>query len=75
MSEIERSDLAKGAEIGSKMMVALARGGSLRLDPLPFERGQYPYTTRLRPVKATILIWKAWWAERRSRGRTETGTT
>ena len=43
--------------------IAMMRGGHLRLSPLKWERNEWPHKTKLRPVKATLLSWSAWWRE------------
>jgi len=52
-----------GHKLGAKMAVSMMRSGSLRLSPLPFERNEYPYDAKLRPLRATLLIWRAWFRE------------
>jgi hypothetical protein len=61
-------DVAKTwMRIGMNTAVLMMRDGNLRLDPLPFERGAHPYERTIRPWKATRLIWRSWWRERRGR--------
>lgn len=56
-------ELFMGVELGKDMMIMMMRSGNLRLSPMPFEKGQYPYKYRLRPIKATKLIWSSWYRE------------
>jgi hypothetical protein len=45
MSEEQQDDpYVVGMEIGIKSAVSLARHGSLRIKPRPYEKGTYPYT-------------------------------
>lgn len=55
--------LLAGQRLGMDQAVQMMRGGRLRLSPLAWERDKYPHNAKLRPVKATVLIWKAWWRE------------
>lgn len=51
-------------ELGMDTAIAMMREGNLRLAALPFERNKYPRQRSIRPIKATILVWKAWLRER-----------
>lgn len=68
MTEKQESMMIKGMNLGMEMAVSHARGGRLRLSPLPFEQGEHPYTIKLRPFRATALIWKSWFMEKTKGG-------
>ena len=53
-----------GHRLGMKGAVSMARSGRLRLSPLPSERNEYPYDAKLRPLRGTLLIWRAWYREK-----------
>jgi len=57
--------MGKGVKIGLDWGVSFARAGGLRLWALPHEKGEPPFDLPIRPVRATISIWRAWWRERR----------
>lgn len=60
--------LRKGIEMGMDWAISMMRDGNLRLYALPFEMGKRPRHNLIRPVKATMLVWKSWWREKRNNG-------
>lgn len=56
--------LELGAELATKMLISMARSGWVRISPLPFEEGEWPYTSKLRPWQITKTAWKSWFYEK-----------
>jgi hypothetical protein len=48
---------------GMDVAINMMRAGNLRLAALPYEKDVYPRDNKIRPIKATKLVWRAWWRE------------